>query len=166
MAMSPTAIMLMARYWPDKTTSGRKPPWTWSALAEDERFALDEIVTGWVASHNDTYAVSEDRVIPACWRQHPWLTAELATITFLWWSAHLDPTATVSDAGEFYLRYLPGFHDRLQDMLGRSPGECRRGEHPTTWRRGVENLLDLPTSVSPGDAPTTVSSATFGFDQR
>ncbi|TDQ00605.1 hypothetical protein EV186_102466 [Labedaea rhizosphaerae] len=41
-------------------------------------------------------------------------------------------------AAEYYLRYLPGFQSRLDEMLGRSPMECRQGNHPSSWRRDVD----------------------------
>ena len=66
------------------------------------------------------------------------LIHELAVMTWLWYSAHRDPTATAERAGEFYLRHLPGFRSRLPQTLGRSPVECRKGHHPSTWRRDAD----------------------------
>jgi hypothetical protein len=60
--------------------------------------------------------------------------------------AHRDPTATAERAGEFYLRYLPGFRARVPQTLGRSPVECRKGHHPTTWRRDADQpITQWPT---------------------
>lgn len=133
-------------YWPDQPkTTKRRPPWTWSALNAPERLALAAKIGHWVSDYNNCYAISEDQLVPQCWPQHPWLAHELAVITWLWYSAHLDPTATAERAGEFYLRYLPGFRLRLANALGRSPVECRKGTHLATWRRDAEQ----PTNQRP-----------------
>ena len=134
---------LLQDYWPDQPkTTKRRPPWTWSILSATERLALTSRIGDWVDNYNRCYAVEAEQLIPPCWPKHPWLAHELAVMTWLWYSAHRDPTATAERAGEFYLRYLPGFRSRLPGTLGRSPVECRKGQHPDTWRRDA----DLPRS--------------------
>jgi hypothetical protein len=68
---------------------------------------------------------------------------------WLWYFAHLDPKASPPVAGDYYGRHLPGFRAWVDRLLGVSPGECRRGEHPDTWRKDAEKLLathnQLPT---------------------
>jgi len=159
---------LLDDYWPDQPkTTKRRPPWTWSALAAPERLALTEKIGDWVDTYNQTYAVTEDQLIPPCWPQHPWLAHELAVITWLWYSAHRDPTATAERAGEFYLRHLPGFRARLPQTLGRSPVECRKGHHPTTWRRDADqSAARRPPKADCIDLEDIqhLGAVTFGFD--
>jgi hypothetical protein len=156
---------IMAMYWPDKPTSTRQPAWTWSALTDTDRSALDVMVTDWAAHYNQVYAVREQDAIPPCWRQHPWLAQELAVMVFLWWSAHRDPTATPERAAEFYLRHLPGFRARLAGMLGRSPTECQQGLHPETWRRDLDTTITdwPPQHCTDPDAVEVLGAADFGF---
>ena len=161
---------LLENYWPDQPKSTkRRPPWTWSILTAPERIALTAKIGDWVSAYNQCYAVAEDQLVPPCWPKHAWLAHELAVMTWLWYSAHRDPTATAERAGEYYLRYLPGFRTRLPQTLGRSPVECRKGHHPSTWRRDA----DRPITPLSGDRGTAnhhladinhLCTVAFGFD--
>ena len=156
---------LLAAYWPDKPTSDRRPPWTWSAQTDPDRHALHALVTDWVAHYNQVYAVHDHDLIPPCWPRHPWLASELAVLVFLWWSGHRDPTATVDRPAEIYTRYLPAFRTRLPGMLGRSPTECQQGQHPDTWRRDPDTTITTwpPGSAVDADAVELLGAADFGF---
>jgi len=134
---------LMQNYWPDQPkTTKRQPPWTWAALNAPECHALASMIGDWVSSFNRCYAVEAEQLIPPCWSKHPWLAYELSVLTWLWYSAHRDPTATAERAGEYYLRYLPGFRARLSATLGRSPVECRKGQHPNSWRQAADQAIE------------------------
>jgi hypothetical protein len=135
--------LLLARYdTPTDTTQARRPPWTWTALDPAERAALARLIDVFVHSYNQVHAITEDELIPPCWRRHPGLAAELAVQVWLWYSVHLDPhTASPTLAAEYYLRHLPGFRHRLNRLLGISPGECRRGQHPASWRTDADQRL-------------------------
>ena len=101
---------LLENYWPDQPKTGkRRPPWTWSALTAPERLALTARIGDWVGTYNQCYAVAEDQLIPPCWPKHRWLAHELAVMTWLWYSAHRNPTATAERAGEFYRPLPPRF---------------------------------------------------------
>ena len=145
----------------------RRPPWAWAALTTDERAALTRLIDRWVHSHNHVYAVVAEQVIPPCWPAHPWLAAELAVQVWLWYQVHLDSRATATTAADYYQRLLPGFHDRVDRMLGASPGECREGMHPASWRQDADDVLGSPRrSWRPRrsvDEDHRCDAATLGF---
>jgi hypothetical protein len=69
-------------------------------------------------------------------------------------------------AGEYYLRHLPAFRSRVDRLLGVSPGEYRRCEHPTTWRQDTDTqLADYPTTTGRAArlTPDLLSALRFGF---
>lgn len=119
----------------------RRPPWTWSALTRDERGALARMIDVWVDTYNHVHAVAFPELIPACWRRHPGLASELAVQVWVWYTAHIHPQTTPLIAGDYYLRHLPGFRARVDRLLGASPAECRRGDHPDTWRGDADTHL-------------------------
>ena len=43
--------------------------------------------------------------------------------------------------------HLPGFRGRIDRKLGRSPGECRKGQHAPTWRKAADDQLAAYTDV-------------------
>jgi hypothetical protein len=49
--------------------------------------------------------------------------------------------------------YLPGFRGRIDRMLGRSPGECRKGQHAPTWRKAADDQLAAYTDVPADQKP-------------
>jgi hypothetical protein len=92
-------------------------------------------------------------------------------MTWLGYTVPRDPTATAERAGEDYRRYLPGFRTRLPHPPGRAPVECRKGNHPTTWRRDA----DQPATQWPADPDgadhhladiTHLGATSFGFQPR
>lgn len=143
--------LLLARYdTPASASQPRRPPWTWTALERSERAALARLIDVFVSTYNQVHAITEGELVPPCWRRHPGLAAELAVQVWLWYYAHLDPkAASPALASDYYGRHLPGFRARLDRLLGVSPGECRRGEHPQTWRKDADQRLatyhQLPT---------------------
>lgn len=135
-------VVLLARYDdPGNEQSPRRPPWTWSALTPAEAGAMARLVDVYVETYNHVHAVTEDDVIAPCWRLHPGLATELAVQVWLYYAAHLDTKATPMLAADFYGRHLPGFRSRIDRLLGRSPGECRAGQHRDTWRKGAEEMI-------------------------
>jgi hypothetical protein len=144
----------------------RRPPWTWAALTPTEQAALARLIDVWVQAYNRVHAITPNELIPPCWRQHPALAAELAVQLWVWYFAHLDRKTTPLQAGEYYLRHLPAFRSRIDRLLGVSPGECRRGEHPTTWRQDTDTqLADYPTGTGRVArlTPDLLSALRFGF---
>lgn len=161
--------LLLARYeTPDTPDERRRPPWTWPALDRTERAGLARMIDIWVDSYNRVHATSEDDLLPPCWRQHPGLATELAVQVWHWYAIHTDPRATVAAAAEFYGRHLPGFRGRVDHMLGRSPGECRSGQHPSSWRKDVDDAravhIAYPHDAARDDADVVLLGALhFGF---
>jgi len=49
--------------------------------------------------------------------------------------------------------HLPGFRGRIDRMLGRSPGECRKGQHAPTWRKAADDQLAAYTDVPADQKP-------------
>jgi hypothetical protein len=43
--------------------------------------------------------------------------------------------------------HLPGFRGPIDRMLGRWPGECRKGQHAPTWRKAADDQLAAYTDV-------------------
>jgi hypothetical protein len=119
----------------------RRSPWTWSLRSPEEAAALGDLIGAFVACFNETFASSEDDLIPPCWAHHPALATELAAHIWLWHAAHHDPQPGTGLSGDYYLRHLPGFRSRITATLGRSPTECRQGQHPDTWRSEVDAVL-------------------------
>lgn len=146
----------------------RRPPWTWAALDRAERAALARMVDVFVSTYNHVHAVKDNELVPPCWRRHPALAAELAVQVWLWYFAHMDPKASPAVAGDYYGRHLPGFRSRVDRLLGVSPGECRQGEHPDTWRKEAEQLLakydGLPSDPDQNEQDVDLLGALhFGF---
>lgn len=127
----------------------RRAPWTWSVLDPRERAALARMIDVWVDTYNHVHATTLTDLIPPCWRRHPGLATELAVHVWLWYAAHIHPKTTPLIAGDYYLRHLPGFRTRLDHMLGASPPECRRGEHPHTWRSDTDTRRAAYTATQP-----------------
>jgi len=67
---------------------------------------------------------------PACWRQHPALTQELAVQYHGWGYIHRRPDATALEALDYYTRTLPSFRQRVGDLLAPDASKCRMGRHP------------------------------------
>ncbi|HET9139274.1 hypothetical protein [Actinophytocola sp.] len=161
------AQLLSHYHQPGKDRQPRRPPWTWSARPAAEQAALARLIELWVASYNQVHAITPAELIPPCWPQHPALATELAVQLWLWYAAHLDPRTTPAIAGEYYLRHLPGFRTRLDRLLGVSPGECRRGEHPRTWRQDTDIQRNRYPHTNPGgDTLDTLADLHFGFPHR
>jgi hypothetical protein len=137
----------------------RRPPWTWSVLHTDERIALGRMIDVWVDTFNHVHATDPTDLVPPCWRRHPGLATELAVQVWLWYTAHIHPQTTPLIAGDYYLRHLPGFRGRLGHLLGSSPPECRRGQHPSTWRIDTDRQLAAYTM-------TTTESADDDYVER
>lgn len=140
--------LLLERYdTPANDNQPRRPPWTWAALDQTERAALARMIDVWVDTYNHIHAITPTELIPPCWPRHPALATELAVQLWLWYHAHMDPRTTPLIAGDYYLRHLPGFRSRIDRLLGASPGECRRGEHPNTWRHDTDAQLAINTQL-------------------
>ncbi|SHG73837.1 hypothetical protein SAMN05444320_11338 [Streptoalloteichus hindustanus] len=104
-------------------------PWCWfqpPELAEDPRAAL----AAWVDFHNATYVGAPggaaQHPIPACWREHPGLAAEVATLAAYWRHSNIGQSAHPGNAQYWHDRYRPGFTARIPDYVHRS---CLDGDH-------------------------------------
>lgn len=123
------------------------PPWAWTNLTPDEGAWLDDALDEFVETYNRIHVNSVDEVIPACWRLHPAAAQELPVQFWAWWNAHLDPTATIAVAVDYYQRVLPGFQARLSTrLLGKSAVNCRKGRHAPTGDRDLTDAISFDTT--------------------
>jgi hypothetical protein len=102
-------------------------PWVWEhpdATANDP----ESVVESFVTFYNRTYVGidgSRARPIPICWKDHPALVAEVATLAYSWRTANVGTTANVRDAQYWLHQWRPAFTDRLvRDWL---PMDCFEG---------------------------------------
>jgi hypothetical protein len=79
-----------------------------------------------------------DRNKDQCHDRPPWLAVAPTCMTALRASPRHPPAVKV---------HLPGFRGRIDRMLGRSPGECRKGQHAPTWRKAADDQLAAYTDV-------------------
>lgn len=111
------------------TSGDEVAPWVWThpeAPADDpEAFAK-----AFVAFYNRTYVGVDGgraRPIPPCWKDHPGLVSEVATLAYAWRAANLGITANVRDAQYWLHQWRPAFTDRMaRDWL---PADCLDGHH-------------------------------------
>lgn len=128
-----------------------RPPWAWTNLTSDEAAWIDDALDEFVQTYNRIHVATVDQVIPACWRLHPAAAQELPVQYWAWWNAHLDPTATIAVAVDYYQRVLPGFQTRLATrLLGKSAVNCRKGRHASTVDRDLTDAISFDT-ISPAD---------------
>ncbi|MEY8042350.1 hypothetical protein AB8O55_23320 [Saccharopolyspora cebuensis] len=117
-------------------------PGTWvlftpPAAAEDGRHRKDGHDPNWtldnfVAWFNATYvglAGGPTKPIPECWRHHPGLAMEVATLAYTWRRANVGDTANVRDAQYWHHTWRPGFAARLTDWCHT---HCLDGRHRET----------------------------------
>jgi hypothetical protein len=72
-----------------------------SPAVPDEATAPESLAETFVAFYNRTYVGMEGtkaKPIPPCWRQHPGLAMEVATLAYNWFAANTGPTANVREA--------------------------------------------------------------------
>jgi hypothetical protein len=118
------------------TGEGHEPAaWVWFSpptAAEDDPKATDPRVTvdTFIAWYNITYVGVEGsraRSIPDCWRQHPGLAMEIATLAHSWQAANIGPAANPREAQYWHHQWRPGFTDRLTREWIHT--DCLDGEH-------------------------------------
>ncbi|GAA2798831.1 hypothetical protein GCM10010470_37510 [Saccharopolyspora taberi] len=115
----------------------RPAPWvvfTPPAAAEDRQYRKDGHDPNWTLDNfvgwfNVTYvglAGGPAKPIPECWRDHPGLALEVATLAYSWRRANIGPTANVRDAQYWHHTWRPGFAARLTDWVH---AHCLDGRH-------------------------------------
>jgi hypothetical protein len=101
----------------DQASAGTDPaPWAWSCPQSNAEDDSATIVENFVAFYNATFVGvvgGRTRPIPPCWREHPGLTTEVATVAYAWRAANLGRTANVRDAQHWLQQWRPGFADRM-----------------------------------------------------
>lgn len=111
-------------------------PWVWfapPAAAEDDPDGDDDprcTVENFVGWFNATFVGLDGgraRPIPPCWRQHPGLALEVASLAYSWRAANIGPEASERDAQYWLHQWRPGFSDRLVREWA-SP-DCLDGDH-------------------------------------
>jgi hypothetical protein len=140
----------------DTSDSEEPAPWVWFTppaaaennpdIAEDPRFTVDNFV----AWYNITYVGvdgSRAQPIPECWRQHPGLAMEIATLAYSWRSANIGASASPREAQYWHHQWRPGFTDRLTrewvhndcgDSDHRAVGAAARPDRFALAERGEE----------------------------
>lgn len=114
----------------------RPAEWVWSAPALDETADPETTVESFVAFYNRTYVGLDGgkaKPIPPCWRQHPGLAMEVATLAYTWLTANIGPTANVRDAQNWHHQWRPVFADRLTRDWAHA--DCLDGHHCPTVDR-------------------------------
>jgi len=115
---------------------GEPAAWVWftpPAAAENEPDGEEDprfTVENFVAWYNLTFVGvdgSRARSIPPCWRSHPGLTMEVATLAYSWRAANIGPEANPRDAQSWLHQWRPGFSDRLTRDWVRP--DCLDGDH-------------------------------------
>lgn len=98
------------------------------STTEDPRFTVENFV----AWYNITYVgINGSRAtrIPNCWRQHPGLAMEIATLAYSWRAANIGPSASPREAQYWHHQCRPGFTDRLTREWIHA--DCADGDHRT-----------------------------------
>lgn len=100
---------------PSWTDDGDPAPWV---LARPEAADDDpqSIVDTFVHFYNATYVGidgSRAKPIPACWREHPGLATEVASLACAWYAANIGSGANIRDAQQWHHQWRPGFVDRM-----------------------------------------------------
>ena len=98
---------LMAAYRQPATAGGERLPWSWATLSPAERATSATLIDGFVESYNHTWAISKEQAVPPCWHRHPALAHDLAALTWAYYQAYRDPTATPDRALRFQAELLP-----------------------------------------------------------
>ncbi len=122
------------------------------------------MIDSFVADYNEVWALADDDTIPPCWHRHPALAHDLAALTWAYYQAYLDPTATPELALRFQA-HLPKFRSRLDDWLGADPAACRDNSHSRTWRRSTRPAPPAATrdSSEERDAVVLLGYRLWGF---
>ena len=120
----------------DTSDSHEPAAWVWfspPAAAEDNPDTTDDpqtTVGNFVTWYNITYVGIEGsraKPIPGCWRQHPGLAMEIATLAYSWREANIGPSAKPRDAQYWHHQWRPGFIDRLNREW--THADCLDSEH-------------------------------------
>ncbi len=106
----------------------------------DPRFTLDNFVA-WFNLTFEGRAGSSALPIPDCWREHPGLAMEVATLAYAWRHANVGRSANVRDAQYWHHTWRPGFAVRLLEWVH---SRCLDGHHQ---RVGADPRADRFTTV-------------------
>jgi hypothetical protein len=83
-----------------------------------------QFLVGFVDYYNATFSGQSGRPnpIPACWRKHPGLVAEVPALAYAWRAANQSRSANIRDAEQWLHQWRPGFVDRMaRDWV---PADC------------------------------------------
>ncbi|TVT61954.1 hypothetical protein FNH05_01595 [Amycolatopsis rhizosphaerae] len=106
----------------DEQDSAEPAAWLWfnpPAATEDEPQTDQDprlTVKNFVTWYNNTFVGIDGgraKPIPACWRQHPGLAMEVATLAYSWRSANMGSSASAREAQYWLHQWRPGFAERL-----------------------------------------------------
>lgn len=136
-------------------------PWTWSSLTTGQAEELRELLDRFVTYYNDTFAIADPELIPACWPLHPALAHELAALYSVWVHAFQSGLAPADQAMSFYDRWLPGFQARLASrLLGTNSMRCTPGNHRADWNPAAKKQgQSTKTGIDPDQFDGQVADA-------
>ena len=100
----------------DTMDAEQSAPWISAAPAAAEADDPQAVADNFVAFYNLTYVGVDGgraKPIPPCWRKHPGLSAEVASLAYTWRNANTGRTANVRDAQYWLHQWRPGFADRM-----------------------------------------------------
>lgn len=104
--------------------------WVWFSPPTADTDDPQVLVDDFVSFYNLTYVGIEGsraRPIPPCWREHPGLTMEVASLAYTWRAANLGTSANARDAQQWHHQWRPAFADRLAREWAHA--DCLDGEH-------------------------------------
>lgn len=116
-------------------------PANWASLTLTQARDLRELIDSFVTHYNQTYAVVESEIIPACWPLHPGLAHELAALYALWVHLFQSGLAPADQVMGWHDRWLPGFQTRLAGhLLGTNTMRCTPGRHRSSWNAAAAKI--------------------------
>lgn len=147
----------------DDKNKDKPAPWvlyTPPAAAEDQQHRADKhtprfTVDNFVAWYNTIYVGPAGQgadAIPACWREHPPLAMEIASLTYAWRRANIGPSANVRDAQQWHHQHRPGFAARMATWVHT---RCLDGNHQAVGAPARDDRFTAPTTRAEQDDQET-----------
>ncbi|MGH3784651.1 MAG: hypothetical protein ACRDR6_23565 [Pseudonocardiaceae bacterium] len=146
----------------DSSGSHEPAAWVWfspPAAAEDDPDTTDDpqtTVGNFVTWYNITYVGIEGsraKPIPDCWRQHPGLAMEVATLAYIWREANIGPSAKPRDAQYWHHQWRPGFTDRLTREW--THADCLDSQHRAAGAAQRPDRFTLAEEKPPAEEDNT-----------
>ncbi|MCA1694488.1 MAG: hypothetical protein LC749_07045 [Actinobacteria bacterium] len=112
---------------------------------------MDNFVTWYNITYIGSKAAARNSS-PDCWRQHPSLAMELATLVYSWQEANIGPSAKPRDAQYWHHQWRPGFTDRLTREW--THADCLDREHRAAGAAPRPDRFTLAEKKPPAEENT------------